>query len=63
MSDTVKFSIGQRVYHLCAKENVGIVTGILFRPHGVIYLVTWSDVTERYHFEIELSAEQQFSAK
>ena len=60
--DTVSFTLGQVVYLKTKTEHGGMVTGILFRPNGHSYLVTWShDFTERYHFEVELTAEKTFT--
>ena len=40
--DTVSFTLGQVVYLKTKTEHAGMVTGILFRPNGHSYLVTWS---------------------
>lgn len=57
MSDAVKFSLGQTV-HFVTDDQKGIVTGILYREHGITYGVTWgSDLTERWHASFELSLE------
>jgi hypothetical protein len=61
MTDSVKFKLGQTVYFV-AGEQRGILTGIVFRPSHVMYLVTWgNDLSERWHNECELSAEQSVS--
>ena len=49
-----KFKLGQRVYFVLG--GMGIVTGILLRPHGVAYMVSDADGDERSRFDIELSA-------
>jgi hypothetical protein len=64
MSETVRFHIGDQVWYKTKTDASGVVTGILFRPHGAIYLVTWSDdLTERYHYDIELSPEPYAAVK
>lgn len=61
MNDTVKFTLGQTIYFKVKPEHVGMVTGILYRHTGVIYLVTWGhDMAERYHYECELTSEKSF---
>jgi hypothetical protein len=60
VSDTTKYHLGQQVYFV-GTEKFGVVTGILYRAHGVCYLVTWAtDLAERYHSDIELSLEKSF---
>jgi len=58
----IAFSIGQIVYLKIKAEVPGMVTGILVRPTGPLFLVTWSsDMTERYHYAVELTAEKSFA--
>jgi len=62
--DLVKFQLGETVYLVLSTEKPGMVTGILFRPNGVSYLVTWADgIEEKYHFDIELTREKAFASK
>lgn len=61
MKDVVKFQIGQTVYHKLNSEHPGIVTGILFRPSSVIYIITWGcDKNEKYHYDVEITEEKSF---
>ncbi len=61
-TDFVKFSLGQVVYLKLKPENAGLVTGILFRPSGHLYYVTWSsDCGEKSHFELELTEEKNYA--
>lgn len=54
-----KYQLGQRIYHvLNGDDSVGIVTGILLRPAGVVYFVVWKDKLESAHYDFELSDEQ-----
>lgn len=53
--DSIKFSMKQKVYSVLDNEACGIVTGIIFRPSGALYYVSWSDFVERVHYECELS--------
>ena len=55
-SDTVKFEMGCTVYHR-ADGKRGIVTGILFRPHGTLYAVAFGLNNEAWAYECELSSE------
>ena len=59
--DKVKFTLGQTVYLAIHGASVGMVTGIVFRPIGVSYYVTWSDFTERSHYECELTDEKTYA--
>lgn len=53
-----KFDLGDVVYHRAPIDRErGIVTGLLVRPTGVLYYVTWANKTECSHFEIELTSE------
>lgn len=59
--DALSFSLGQVVYLKVKPDAAGMVTGILFRPTGHSYLVTWAaDAGERYHWEMELTCEKSF---
>jgi hypothetical protein len=58
-SDTLRFSLGQRVWFALNDEEHGIITGIMFRPSGVVYYVTWADKSESNHFEAELAATKE----
>lgn len=59
--DSVKFSLGEKVYLVVDPDEQGMVTGILFRPHGVSYCVTWGNADETTHYDIELTAEKRFA--
>ena len=49
------YVLGQTVWHKTNHENVGIVTGIMLRPIGVLYYVTFSDLEERSCFGNEIT--------
>jgi hypothetical protein len=52
------YDIGDVVYHRLADERRrGLVTGILVRPSGCSFLITWADHVESTHFAMELSGE------
>jgi hypothetical protein len=58
MSFKTAYKIGQVVYHRLAEERRrGFVKGITVTPEGVHYWVTWPDLSESKHYDIELSAE------
>ncbi len=58
-SDAVKFSLGQKVTASVNPEKRGMITGILFRVNGHVYLVTWGEnLAEQYHYEMELEASE-----
>lgn len=60
-TDSLSFSLGQVVYLKIDTEEVGMITGILFRPNGASYAVTWaSNLTEDFHFDIELTADKAY---
>jgi hypothetical protein len=59
--DKVKFTLGQTVYLSINAASVGMITGIVFRPIGVSYYVTWGDFTERSHYECELTDEKTYA--
>lgn len=58
--DALKFHLGQTVYLAVNAEQQGMVTGILFRPNGFAYYVTFADGQERTHYEMELTAEKTY---
>lgn len=61
MADTIKFSLGDIVYHVLEQDKAGVVTGIMYRPIGVIYYITWKkDASECSHYDVELSSERKF---
>jgi hypothetical protein len=62
-SDAVRYKWGQVVHLKVDEDQSGVITGIIYRPDGHAYLVTWHDFTERTHFECELITEKSFSNK
>lgn len=52
--DAVEFQLGDEVAHRTDTDDVGIVTGITFRPGTVTYEVTWGCHSESTHYGIEL---------
>ena len=63
MPDQVKFNFGEVVYRKVNPEATGVVTGIVFRPTGTAYLVTWGDGEETPCYDFELTTERSFEAK
>lgn len=62
---TPVFTLGQIVYQHAAPEEGGMVTGILYRPGAVIYMVSWAVghcADETQHWECELTGEKAFGA-
>lgn len=57
--DTVKYNMGDTVYLKMGEEKSGMITGIVFRPHGMLYYVSWG-LTETVHYDIELTTERTF---
>lgn len=55
-NDAVKFEIAATVYQR-ADGKRGMVTGILFRPHGILYAVSFGCSVDGWHYDFELSAE------
>jgi hypothetical protein len=61
--DAVLFQLGQIVYHK-ADQKKGVITGIVFRSIGVVYIVTWAGQGDSYHYDIELTeTAQPFAAE
>lgn len=60
---SMKFYIGQTVYHKTNPEELGIVTGILHRPGSLIYFVTFKGPDEKCCYEMELTDEKEFQIK
>lgn len=61
--DTLRYKLEQPVWFKLDREKEGMVTGILFRPSGVCYKVTWEDMDESDHFECELTASPEEAKK
>lgn len=60
--DSVKFAIGDIVYIKTDESQIpGMVTGIMFRPHGVMYFVSWPNAGECQHYGIELTKEKRLT--
>lgn len=53
--DATQFVLGQIIYYKTDPERTGIVTGIVYRPDSVVYMVTWDDMDEATHWACELS--------
>ena len=53
-----KFQIGDVVHRKASTEPCpGMVTGIMFRPAGFTYAITWEGSNdESHHYEIEVQA-------
>ena len=53
-----KYSLGEEVFHRLAQEYApGYITGLFAVPNGIGYCVTWGDMLERAHYELELTTE------
>lgn len=55
------FKIRDMVFFKAAGEMHGYVTGVLETPGCFMYRVGWSDGTEGWHYDFELSAEKMFT--
>lgn len=50
--------IGDIVYQrICEEPTKGIVTGVIVRVTGLVYLITWASGCESSHYDFELSTE------
>ena len=58
--DTLGFHLGETVYLRVNTDQVGMITGIVFRPNGIAYYATFADGQERTHFECELTTEKTY---
>ena len=56
--DIPRFAYGAYVYHKTCGDEVGLVTGLIYRPTGLLYEVTWGRGDTSPHHEIELTLEQ-----
>ena len=60
-NEAVRFSLGTLVYRITDPEEVGMITGIVFRSNGHTYRVTFGgDSCEADCYEIELTDEKRF---
>lgn len=56
------FELGELVYLRVGDEDArGIVTGIVLRPHGCTFYVSWGNRTETEHYACELSREPRYA--
>jgi hypothetical protein len=53
--------MGDVVYLRVDQSETGMVTGIVQRPAGYTYLVSWHDRTESEHSCIELTSEKTYN--
>lgn len=61
--DVIEWTFGQEVFLRCdSDQKKGLVTGIVMRPAGVGYNVTWGDRSETFHYVFELTTSKNFSA-
>lgn len=61
-SDAIRYHLGQIMYLRIKPDAAGMITGILIRPNGHLYEVTWAnDMANRWHYEMELTPEKAFS--
>ncbi len=56
--DTPRFNYGSLVYHRTSGEDAGVITGLLYRPSGMLYEVAWGHCSTDLHHECELTLEQ-----
>ena len=58
-----KYKLGEPVYLTTDPDQIErIVTGIIHRPHGIVYIVALVGA-ETYHYDIELSREPNILKK
>ena len=55
MTDSLKFTFTDIVYHKTNNKQVGIVIGILYKQDGYYYQINWGNDHVDYHSEFELS--------
>lgn len=64
MTDLRRFALGElydfgdMVRLRVCPEEAGMVTGLMFRPDGYKYFVTWGNGNESVHYQIELTTEE-----
>jgi len=60
--DVIEWSFGSEVFLRCdADQDKGLVTGIVLRPGGCGYFVSWGNKCETFHYSFELSSMKDFS--
>ena len=57
------FKIGDEVTRNAQDTDKGVITGIMLRPGGKVFYVTWADHAERAHYSVELRNGNGESAK
>lgn len=63
-TDTLRFSLDQRVWFALDDKSPGVITGIMFRPNNSVqYYVTWGDKCESAHYESELVTKKDDAEK
>lgn len=60
-TDSVKFELESVVYFRTDEDAKGVITGIMYRPTGTQYFVTWSAGIEHCHYACELTTEKPFA--
>lgn len=59
MIDSLKFNIGDMVYHR-TEDQPGVVIGVMYRPGTMLYQVMWQGRMVEDHYECELTSERPF---
>ena len=61
--DVLAWTFGQEVFLRCdGDQKKGMVTGIVMRPTGVGYYISWGDKAETFHYVFELTTERDFQS-
>jgi hypothetical protein len=55
ISPAPEYALGDRVWHRGGDEALGVVTGYIIRPTGLIYCVSWHPTCDSNHFGHELA--------
>ena len=59
--DTVEYQFDEIVYLRVNEDKKCMVTGFIFRPGCVLYIISWSDLGEKEHYASELTRERSFA--
>lgn len=61
LPDTIKYHLGDTVYHKTEPDKPGLVIKVCFFAGGHYYEVQWTRFASEFHYEFELQAEASYS--
>lgn len=62
-ADVPRFALGELVFHK-TDDTPGVIVGLVYRPGGMVYEVTWQGRITESHYECELTTDKpEYSQK